>query len=51
MRRSSWYARTSLLGEWPERSSAVEAIFEEQRALNDIAAALGLPFLGDDQPS
>ena len=37
------YVRTSIFGEWPERPSAIEAIFVEQRVLNDIAAALGRP--------
>lgn len=35
------YVRASHYGEWPEKPSAIEAIFEEQRAINDIAAALG----------
>lgn len=39
------YVRTSLYGEWPDRPSVVEAIFEEQRVLNDIAAAMGRPLL------
>lgn len=39
------YARSSLFGEWPERPSAVEAIFEEQRVLNDIAASMDRPGL------
>lgn len=39
------YVRTSWYGEWPERPSAVEAIFEEQRVLNEIAAAMGRPRL------
>lgn len=37
------YVRTSWYGLWPERPSAVEAIFEEQRALNGAAAAIGRP--------
>lgn len=37
------YVKTSVYGEWPDQPSAVEAIFEEQRVLNDIADAIGRP--------
>lgn len=39
------YVRTSWFGEWPERPSAVEATFEEQRILNQVAQAMGRPAL------
>ena len=39
------YVRTSGFGEWPERPSVVEAIFEEQRTVNQIARAMGRPNL------
>ena len=39
------YVRSSAFGAFPEQPSAVEAILREQRALNDIAGALGRPGL------
>jgi hypothetical protein len=39
------YVRTSVLGEFPDRPAAVEAILAEQGVVNDLAAALGHPAL------
>ncbi len=43
------YVRTSLFGDWPAHPSVVEAIFGEQRAINELLAAIGRPRLFSEE--